>query len=116
MGEREAYIRELVTAYADALRKRVRLDRIILFGSCAGRDDRQDSDIDLLVVSPDFGRDVLFDMDVLRGCLPPHTEAIDTLGCTPAELDAAEPGDILDTASRGRVVYGLPLSVRGSGQ
>lgn len=50
-------------------------------------------------------------MDVLRVSLPPHTEPIDTLGCSPDELTAAEPGDILDTASRGRVVYGPPLPV-----
>lgn len=116
MGEREAYIRRLVSEYAEALRRRIALDRIILFGSCASGDDGPDSDIDLLVVSPDFGQDVLFDMDVLRGCLPRHTDAIDTLGCSPDELAAAEPGDILDSAGRGRVVYGPPLPVPRRGR
>lgn len=105
MGERDDYIHQLVTAYADALRQRVRLDRIILFGSSADGNARPDSDIDLLVVSPDFGGDILEEFRVLRGCLPRHTIGIDTLGCTPEELAKAEPGSVLSTAAQGRVVF-----------
>ena len=51
-------VRNLIRAYTAALQERgVRVQRIILFGSCAAGTPRPDSDLDLAVVSPDFGRD-----------------------------------------------------------
>ena len=35
----------------------IRVSKIVLYGSQAERDIRKDSDIDVAVVSPDFGRD-----------------------------------------------------------
>lgn len=89
-----------VSAYARALAQQIRVERIIVFGSRARGSAGSESDLDLLVVSPDLGHSILHDIDVLRGCLPPHTFAIDTIGCTPDELTSAEPGSIFFEAAR----------------
>lgn len=96
----------VVADFATALRQRVRLDRIILFGSWARGEATALSDIDLLVVSPDFGRDALADMVVRRQCLPPHEVDVDTIARNPAQIAAAEPDSFLATVLEdGVVVY-----------
>ena len=95
-----------VRAYAAALVGHVRVERILLFGSRARGAVRPESDVDLLVVSPDLGRNVLRDIDVVRGCIPPHADQVDTLSCTPEETAAPEAGTVLATGlSEGIVVY-----------
>ncbi|HOP65178.1 MAG TPA: nucleotidyltransferase domain-containing protein [Spirochaetota bacterium] len=58
MAERE--IVEIINVYIAVLKeKRIRFDKIILFGSSVnGKPDRW-SDIDVAVISPDFGKDIL---------------------------------------------------------
>lgn len=54
----ERTLGELIAAYSAALEERgVRVEQIILFGSHTAGTTRPDSDLDLAVVSPDFGRD-----------------------------------------------------------
>lgn len=54
----ERTLRDLIAAYSAALEERgVRVERIVLFGSYSAGTARPDSDIDVAVVSPDFGRD-----------------------------------------------------------
>ena len=51
-------IREVIGKYVQVLRtKGIRVDRVILFGSRASGRAHADSDVDLAVISPDFGRD-----------------------------------------------------------
>jgi predicted nucleotidyltransferase len=106
MGYTATELDRLIGEFADALRRRIRLDRILLFGSRARGEATEDSDIDLLVISPDFGRDVLADMVLLRECLPPHEVDIDTIARTPEQVAAAEPDSFLATVlEEGVVVY-----------
>lgn len=56
MVQRE--IREIVKKFQRALdAKGIRVGKMILYGSRANGKFREDSDIDVAVVSPDFGRD-----------------------------------------------------------
>ena len=106
MGQADAAVGTIISQFAKALEQRVRVDQIILFGSWARGDATEDSDIDLLVVSPDFGVSVLADMILLRECLPPHDVDVDTLARTPQQIAAAEPDSFLATAlEEGKVVY-----------
>ena len=106
MGYAATDLDALVTRFARALRHRVRVEQIVLFGSRARGTASEDSDIDLLVVSPDFGRDSLADMILLRQCLPPHEVDVDTIARTPAQVAAAEPDSFLATVLEdGVVVY-----------
>lgn len=51
-------IREIIKKYGDALKaKGVRFNKIILFGSYASGRAGKDSDIDLAVISEEFGKD-----------------------------------------------------------
>ncbi len=106
MGYTATEIDDLVADFATALRRRVRVDRIVLFGSWARGEATALSDIDLLVVSPDFGRDALADMVLLRQCLPPHEVDVDTIARTPGQVAAAQPDSFLATVLEdGVVVY-----------
>ncbi len=106
MGYTATDLDDLVADLAAAPRRHVRVARIILFGLLARRDATAASDIDLLVVSPDFGRDALADMVLLRQCLPPHEVDVDTIARTPEQIAAAEPDSFLATVlGDGVVVY-----------
>jgi predicted nucleotidyltransferase len=106
MGYAATELDQLIGEFAGALRRRIRLDRIVLFGSRARGEATEDSDIDLLVISPDFGRDPLADMVLLRECLPPHEVDVDTIARTPEQVAAAEPDSFLATVLEdGVVVY-----------
>ena len=53
---RQKDIKRIVKDYLKIVSKRIRVDKAILFGSWARGDNLQDSDIDLIVISPDFER------------------------------------------------------------
>jgi len=81
--------------------------RIIMFGSYARGDSREDSDLDLLVVLPSMGdkrESAVAMLKSLRG-IPAAIEVIPT---DPAEIErrGQTPGDVLRAALReGKVVY-----------
>jgi len=50
---------KIVERYAAALKADLKLDAVYLFGSYARGDASPDSDIDVMVVSPDFAEDVI---------------------------------------------------------
>ena len=58
MGHGAVDVAGLVKRVVDAISGRVRVERVILFGSRARGEANEGSDVDLLVVSPDFGGDV----------------------------------------------------------
>ncbi len=52
-----AEIRRLIVSLVAALRaKRIRVEKVVLYGSHASGNPRADSDIDLAIISPDFGQ------------------------------------------------------------
>ena len=51
---REKNVKKIVKRYLTAVSKRIKVQKAILFGSWARGDNLQDSDIDLIVISPDF--------------------------------------------------------------
>ncbi len=54
-----AEIIRIVQLFAAALKQEMHLDAVYLFGSYARGDAKPDSDIDVLVVSPDFADDLI---------------------------------------------------------
>ncbi|MDW7710793.1 MAG: nucleotidyltransferase domain-containing protein [Deferrisomatales bacterium] len=51
-------IREVIQRFAAAVASRgVRVDKVLLFGSHAANRETGDSDLDVAIVSPDFGKD-----------------------------------------------------------
>jgi len=51
---REKDVKKIVKDYLTTVSKRIKVEKAILFGSWARGDNLQDSDIDLVVISPDF--------------------------------------------------------------
>jgi predicted nucleotidyltransferase len=58
-------VRDIIARYVAALRKRIRVHKVILFGSYAHGNPRRESDIDLAMTSPDFDKDPIADMYLL---------------------------------------------------
>lgn len=95
MGQPAPDVAAIVRGLVPTLSEQVHVDRVMLFGSRARGEAADASEVDLLVVSPDFGRDVLADYTLLYRCLPP-LEA-DVLPYTPGRLESAEPDSFLAT-------------------
>jgi predicted nucleotidyltransferase len=61
-------IRSVIDTFREALvRKGYRIEKIILFGSYSIGKYHDDSDIDLAIISPDFGKDRFEEGVLLRG-------------------------------------------------
>ncbi len=52
--DREKDVKKIIKDYLATISKRIKIEKAILFGSWARGDNLQDSDIDLIVISPDF--------------------------------------------------------------
>jgi predicted nucleotidyltransferase len=61
------YVEVIVDKYIQAIRNRnIRVEKAILFGSCAKGSTDANSDIDIAIISPDFGRDYLEEAVMLK--------------------------------------------------
>lgn len=61
------YVEVIVDKYIQAIRNRnIRVEKAILFGSCAKGSTDENSDIDIAIISPDFGRDYLEEAVMLK--------------------------------------------------
>lgn len=106
MGQATPDIQRVVGELVAAVSRRARVERVILFGSRARGDASSDSDIDLLVVSADFGQDVLADYALLYLSLPPVNVDVDLIPSTPEQLASAEPESFLASVLEdGVVIY-----------
>lgn len=86
--------------------KGITSQKLILFGSFADGSFREDSDIDLIVISKDFGnKDYWQRIEILSEVIYELFKPIEAIAMTPAEW---EQGDsmIADFARKGEVVYG----------
>ena len=81
-------IQTVIKQFAGALQNQgIHIDRIILFGSQARGDARENSDIDLLVVSPDFAQMPLYRRyEVLGKALAKVMQPIEPIACTLDEV------------------------------
>lgn len=107
MGGRQDKILRMIDRYIRELSKDIRVDRAILFGSHARGDAFKESDIDLVVISPDLANmhplkrlEFLF----LRW---PFTKGAHILGYTPEEYDELARGLTLvaEVESYGKTVF-----------
>lgn len=59
-------IKQIILRFADAiLTKGIHIDKVVLYGSYVTGKAHKDSDIDVAVISPDFGRDRLEEGKIL---------------------------------------------------
>lgn len=90
---KDRYIRELKEMG-------ISVEKVVLFGSYAKGMPREDSDIDFLVVSRDFGnKNIRERLEMLGLAAGRVSEPIEALGCTEEEL--AEGGFVKEALSKG---------------
>ncbi|MBL7159568.1 nucleotidyltransferase domain-containing protein [Candidatus Microgenomates bacterium] len=97
--------KKIISVYKNSLEKKVKIDKLILFGSWARGKQTKESDLDLLVISPDFNKlsdkkrfSLLWDA---RNNPLTRKIDMDILGLTPEEFSQASPlttlGEIKET-------------------
>lgn len=88
MPQKRPDIEAVIQKFAEALKQQgLKVDKIILFGSQARGDAREDSDIDLLVVSPDFAKMPFHRrFEILGTAIARVREPIEPLACVPEEV------------------------------
>ncbi|KXG77505.1 hypothetical protein AN618_10570 [Fervidicola ferrireducens] len=80
-------IMEIISDYTGKLRKYIKINRVILFGSYAKGDALKESDVDLAIVSEDFGKMSFFErLELLYKCWN-YDVGADLLGYTPEEFE-----------------------------
>lgn len=80
--------KSIIDRYARLLKQKgIKVSKIILFGSHAKGTAKPDSDIDLAIISSQFGRDNLKEMMLLRKLALEIDSHIEPLPFTPQDLD-----------------------------
>lgn len=84
-------VKEIINQYKEALRKcGIKVERFILYGSFAKGNPREDSDIDLVVVSENFQKMNLRErLEVLGIGAAKIMKPIEAKGYTPKEIELA---------------------------
>lgn len=97
----------IISAFRKAIESAgIRTDKLILFGSYATGEFREDSDIDIVVISRDFNNKSYWErIDILSDAIYEVFEPIEATAFTPEEWQRQE-SLIVDYAKNGEVVYG----------
>jgi predicted nucleotidyltransferase len=102
----KATVLDVVDRFRVALERRgVRVERIVLFGSQAAGNASPHSDIDLVVISPDFAdRNLWARIQMLSGAICDVWSPIEAVAKTPREWDE-EDSPVMQFARQGVVIY-----------
>jgi predicted nucleotidyltransferase len=101
---------EAIEEFVSMLLPTLRIEAVILFGSHAAGEAREDSDIDLAVISPDFENLPLGRRQIMIADLTVHgPRDLAPIGYPSSEYHNPEPQSFLEEIIRtGRVVYPKP--------
>lgn len=89
-------INKAIKDYVDAVRKDISVERVILYGSYAKGKMREDSDIDLAIVSDKFGKNYSEEGKYLFRKLWEVKESnIDPIGYSPKDFNNPNPSPLL---------------------
>lgn len=85
--------------------KGIKVSKLILYGSYANGNAREDSDIDVVVISDDFtGKGYWERIDILSDAIYQIFEPIEAIAMTPQEWDSGQ-SMIVDFAKQGKVMF-----------
>ena len=105
-------LKKILSQFINETIKRIPVHKIILFGSYAGGNPKEWSDIDIAVISPKFaGMNYIDRIKLLLDCAHKieyqNPIDIETFGYTPEEYETADHFDFLGTIKEtGKVIYG----------
>ncbi len=98
-------VTQVIEQFVQLVAEQIPLTKVIFYGSHAKGNAREDSDINLVVISPAFGRK-LRDLRLLTDIAMECDEDISALPYGTSELQNLAPGTFLDEVLRtGKVVY-----------
>ncbi|MEW5693636.1 MAG: nucleotidyltransferase domain-containing protein [Candidatus Hydrogenedentota bacterium] len=113
MVYKKSAIKKIVKELVKVLSNKIKIEKVILFGSCATKSYNKYSDIDLAVVSSSFkGVDDIDRLKILLSGLKeikiPYLVNIDLLGFTREELNHPDCFSITgEISQKGKMVYSL---------
>ena len=98
MAPQEPALDSVIASYRKELRRlHIRPLRVLLFGSWARGRQHEGSDVDLLIISSDFkGKGLRRRLELLGIAAARALVPVQALGYTPEEVEAREPGSLLD--------------------
>jgi len=98
---------EVLSRFKKGIESRsIRIDKLILFGSYATGANREESDIDVVVISKDFANKGYWERtEILSDAIYEIFEPIEAVALTPEEWEKGESG-IVECAKAGEIVYG----------
>jgi predicted nucleotidyltransferase len=104
----------VLARYREALEHSVRVEALVLFGSYARGDAREDSDIDVLVVSPDFDpKQPLRDLRTVSAATIGVDFAISPLPIPSSQYHEHHRPSLLDVVRKeGKVIYRAPTGAQ----
>ncbi|PIY82867.1 MAG: nucleotidyltransferase domain-containing protein [Candidatus Omnitrophica bacterium CG_4_10_14_0_2_um_filter_44_9] len=90
-------VKEIIEAYKEALRTLgINVERVILYGSYSKGNQREDSDIDLIIISEDFQKMNLRErLEILGIAAVRIMEPVEAKGYTPEEIQMAQDASFL---------------------
>jgi len=98
---------EIISSFRKAIEsKGIKINKLILFGSYATGRYREDSDIDVVVISQDFNDKGYWErIDILSSAIYQVFQPIEAVAMTPEEWEEGK-SLLVDYAKGGEVVYG----------
>ncbi len=98
---------EIISSFRKAIEsKGIKTNKLILFGSYATGRYREDSDIDVVVISQDFNDKGYWErIDILSSAIYQVFQPIEAVAMTPEEWEKGK-SLLVDYAKDGEVVYG----------
>ena len=99
-------VKAVLKGFRERLQTKVRVRKMILFGSYACGTPRDYSDVDVAVISPDFHGGTKADYRLLGRAAREVNSLIEAFAYTPRDIKNCQPGDFLDHIIKtGKIVY-----------
>ena len=106
LKKRVTNIKKILDLFIKELEKEIRIEKVVLFGSYARKSPRDYSDIDILVVSPDFEGGTAKDYLLLDKIARRVNPLIEAIPYTPSDFKNFERGDFVDAVrTSGKVIF-----------
>ncbi len=111
MVEKQANIDISIKRYIEALQQKVRVNKVVLYGSWANGQPGKYSDIDLAIFSPDFGKNKLLELQLLSKLSWDVDESIEAVPYSVNKLVNPQPSSfVYEILKSGKIVYENPLN------